>query len=70
MVLSSTGKVRVGILGCSDVAVRKFVPALLVHFTIPVILQTLVAIWMVVYWKLDRQSSRFGLPDSGDAGKE
>ena len=32
----------------------QFVPALQVHFIIPVILQTLVAIWMVVYWKLDR----------------
>ena len=32
----------------------QFVPALRVHFTIPVILQTAVAIWMIVYWKLDR----------------
>jgi ABC-type siderophore export system fused ATPase/permease subunit len=32
----------------------QFVPALRVHFSIPLILQTLVAVWMVVYWKLDR----------------
>ena len=32
----------------------QFVPALQVHFTIPLILQTLVAIWMVTYWKLSR----------------
>lgn len=32
----------------------QFVPALRVHFTIPVILQTAVAIWMITYWKLDR----------------
>jgi hypothetical protein len=32
----------------------QFVPTLQVHFIIPVILQTLVAIWMVVYWRLDR----------------
>ena len=25
-----------------------------VHFVIPLILQTLVAIWTVVYWKLDQ----------------
>ena len=25
-----------------------------VHFAIPVILQTAVAIWMIIYWKLDR----------------
>jgi hypothetical protein len=32
----------------------QFVPALRVHFAIPLILQLLVAIWMVIYWKLDR----------------
>ncbi len=32
----------------------QFVPALQVHFIIPVILQTAVAIWMIIYWKLDR----------------
>jgi hypothetical protein len=32
----------------------QFVPALHVHFSIPPILQVLVAVWMVVYWKLDR----------------
>ena len=32
----------------------QFVPAFKVHFTIPVILQTVVTIWMIVYWKLDR----------------
>ncbi|HUR38456.1 MAG TPA: hypothetical protein VM222_03135 [Planctomycetota bacterium] len=32
----------------------QFVPVLQVHFSIPLILQTLVAVWMVVYWKLDR----------------
>ncbi len=30
------------------------VPALQVHFAIRVILQTAVAIWMVIYWKLGR----------------
>jgi len=32
----------------------QFVPALHVHFVIPLLLQTLVAVWMVVYRKLDR----------------
>lgn len=32
----------------------EFVPALQVHFSIPLILQMLVAIWMIAYWKLDR----------------
>jgi hypothetical protein len=25
-----------------------------VHFTLPLILQTLIAVWVIVYWKLDR----------------
>ncbi|HLF93334.1 MAG TPA: hypothetical protein VJB14_07725 [Planctomycetota bacterium] len=25
-----------------------------VHFTIPLILQTLMGVWVIVYWKLDR----------------
>ena len=32
----------------------EFVPAIQVHFSVPLILQMLVAIWMVAYWKLDR----------------
>jgi hypothetical protein len=32
----------------------QFIPALQVPFIIPLVLQGLVAVWMVIYWKLDR----------------
>ncbi len=41
----------VGTMGVS--MLLQFVPALQVHFVIPLVLQTLVSVWMVVYWKLD-----------------
>lgn len=31
----------------------QFVPPLQIHWIIPVVLQTLVACWMVIYWKMN-----------------